>query len=246
MLARAQLFSLRSAAGSVRAAHARCITLAVSRPRLLALRSSRSSLSSSSSSSTSTSTSSANVAQQAAAEEDALMLTPVQKVAAGFRLSMYGGLFVLASTCGYFVVMYLFPTRMSPQGAFNSALEFVRRDERVIARFGEPLKGYGRDLNTRSEGRRNFIDSKEYVAKDGSKRLRIKFTIEGPGNAKGNVWAEISDKMRSDEWVYVMVQDRRTGKLDTLIDKRMEMEAYTGATTDAEREALAGLLGRSR
>ena len=151
-MARAQLFSLRSAAGSVRAAHARCVTLAVSRPRLLALRSSRSSLSSSSSSSTSTSTSSANVAQQAAAEEDALMLTPVQKVAAGFRLSMYGGLFVLASTCGYFVVMYLFPTRMSPQGAFNSALEFVRRDERVIARFGEPLKGYGRDPACRGEG----------------------------------------------------------------------------------------------
>ena len=119
--------------------------------------------------------------------------------------------------------MYLFPTRMSPQGAFNSALEFVRRDERVIARFGEPLKGYGRDLNTRSEGRRNFIDSKEYVAKDGSKRLRIKFTIEGPGNAKGNVWAEISDKMRSDEWVYLVVRDRRTGELDILIDNRLQM-----------------------
>ena len=174
------------------------------------------------------------------------MLTPAQKVAAGFRLSMWGGLFALASTCGYFVVMYLFPTRMSPHGAFNAALEFVRRDERVVARFGEPLKGYGRDLNTRSEGRRNFIDSKEYTAKDGSKRLRIKFTIEGPGNAKGSVWAEISDKMRSDEWVYVMVQDRRTGKLDTLVDNRLQMEAYTGATTDAEREALAGLLGRDR
>lgn len=57
-------------------------------------------------------------------------------------------------------------------------------------RFGEGLKGFGRDGGGRKEGRRNFIDNKEYIAEDGTKRLRIRFNIEGPhGNAA--VFAEV-------------------------------------------------------
>jgi import inner membrane translocase subunit TIM21 len=61
----------------------------------------------------------------------------------------------------------------------------------VVSRYGEPLKGYGRDAGGRREGRRNFIENKTYKGEDGSDRLRIRFNIEGPyGHAF--VFAEVS------------------------------------------------------
>lgn len=50
----------------------------------------------------------------------------------------------------------------------------------VRNRFGEPLKAFGRDGGGRREGRRNFIEHRDYVAPDGTKRLRIRFNVEGP------------------------------------------------------------------
>lgn len=182
-------------------------------------------------------------AEEAASEETALMLTPAQKVAAAGWMTIYAGGAALAAVCAYLMGTYLIPTRMSPNGAFNAALDVVRADDKIEQRYGEPLKGYGRDHGTRNVGRRNFIESTEYSEKDGSKRLRIRFTVEGPGNAKGHVYAELSDKMPSDEWVYIMVQDTRTGAVDNLIDNRMRLQSMMNAKSDAERKALSGLLG---
>jgi len=61
----------------------------------------------------------------------------------------------------------------------------------ITQRFGEPLKGYGRDAGGRREGRRNFVEHKQYKGEDGVERLRIRFNIEGPfGHAF--VFAEVS------------------------------------------------------
>jgi mitochondrial import inner membrane translocase subunit TIM21 len=47
---------------------------------------------------------------------------------------------------------------MSPNRVFDTALDVVRNDEQVKHRYGEPIKGYGRDHGGHREGRRNFIE----------------------------------------------------------------------------------------
>ena len=88
---------------------------------------------------------------------------------------------------------------------------------------GESMKAYGRDSGARSEGRRNFIDSYGYTAEDGSKRMRVRFNIKG---AKGRVlvWTEVSDRMPANEYVYLVAQDQRTGKVLTVTDNRDRLE----------------------
>ena len=41
------------------------------------------------------------------------------------------------------------------------------------------MKAYGRDVG-RNEGRRNHVDSRSYQDVDGSKRMRVRFGVEGP------------------------------------------------------------------
>ena len=41
---------------------------------------------------------------------------------------------------------------------FDSALELVRNNYEVKRRYGETIKGYGRDHGGHREGRRNFIE----------------------------------------------------------------------------------------
>lgn len=43
---------------------------------------------------------------------------------------------------------------------------------------GHDIRAFGRDTG-RSEGRRHHVDSHEYKAEDGSKRLRVRFNIKG-------------------------------------------------------------------
>ena len=47
---------------------------------------------------------------------------------------------------------------MSPNSVFDGAFEIVRNDPQVKRRYGEPIKGYGRDHGGHREGRRNFIE----------------------------------------------------------------------------------------
>ena len=46
-----------------------------------------------------------------------------------------------------------------------------------------------------------------------------------------------------DDFVYLMVQDKRTGRVVTIEDNRLALQASSGARSDAERSALQGLLG---
>ena len=91
-------------------------------------------------------------------ESQELVLTPGEKVVAGTRLTVYAGLFALASVCAYYIGKELFPTKMSPNTVFNKAFDKIRTNEEIKRRFGEPLKAFGRDHNGHREGRRNFIE----------------------------------------------------------------------------------------
>jgi hypothetical protein len=86
------------------------------------------------------------------------------------------------------------------------------------------MNAIGRDVGRTTEGRRNHVDSYAYTAEDGSNRLRIRFNIQG-SKTQVLVWAEVSDKMAANEYVYVIVQDRRSGEVKTFVDNRDQLEA---------------------
>ena len=182
-------------------------------------------------------------------ERTDLVLTPGQKVVAGTRLTMYLGMFAAGITCLYFTVRELMPTKMSPNTVFNNAHSILANNTDVTYRFGSPIKTYGKDHGGKREGRRNFIEHSEYTdQEDGSKRTRVRFNLEGP---KGNafVFAEVSKDMPSGEFVYLLVQDKRNGRVITVIDNRSMLVAKRMAGGSKEGEdAFASLLsgGRSK
>lgn len=179
-------------------------------------------------------------------ENDETQLAPLttgQKVQAGFNLTLWAAGLGLAGTCAFFIVRELMPTKMSPNRIFDSALDVVRSDESVRRLYGEPLKGYGRDHGGHREGRRNFIENSPYEEKsDSSKRVRVRFNVKGP-YAEGFVYAEVSNKY--DGWVYLMVQDKRTGRVITIEDNRGTILEASAMRTDEERSALSNFLGGS-
>jgi hypothetical protein len=67
---------------------------------------------------------------------------------------------------------------------------------------GESMRGYGRGAG---DSRRYFIDSRKYTADDGSQRFRVRFYVEG-NKGKCTVWAEVSDRMANNEFVYIICQ----------------------------------------
>lgn len=158
-------------------------------------------------------------------EQQLVKLTPGEKVVAGTRLAVWGGVAVLASVCAFYIGKELFPTRMSPNKVFDRAFEKIRSNDVVNRRFGGPLKAYGRDHGGHREGRRNFIEHTEYVDKeDGSKRTRVRFNLEGQfGTAF--VFAEVSNDMGSGEFVYILVQDKRNGQVTAVVDNRSALMA---------------------
>lgn len=64
---------------------------------------------------------------------------------------------------------------------------------------------------------------RKYKASDGSNRTRIRYTVSGP-RGKAVIYAEVSDKMESHEFVYLITKDMRTGRVYTLIDNRSRQE----------------------
>ena len=122
----------------------------------------------------------------------------------------------------------------------------LRNDHNVSLKYGEDLKCYGTDRGGSREGRRNFVESTNYVSKDdGSNRCRIRYNIEGGGGRNfGFVFAEVSDKMNAGEFVYILVQDRRTGGTMTILDNRAAIRAgLYGQEGGGGMDALAKLLG---
>mmetsp|Transcript_11032 Transcript_11032/g.41193 ORF Transcript_11032/g.41193 Transcript_11032/m.41193 type:complete len:218 (-) Transcript_11032:279-932(-) len=127
-------------------------------------------------------------------DDDIQNYTFSEKVSAAFWGLVYVAGFGLAGTCLYFIGKELFPSRMNPYSIFNRALEDVKGDLHVTSKFGEPIKGFGKDSGDRREGRRRYLEHYEFDnPKDGSKRVRIRFNIEGP-HGRALVFAEVSNK----------------------------------------------------
>ncbi len=93
----------------------------------------------------------------------------------------------LISTCLYFIVTELLPTKMSPNTIFNRAFETIQMDPNIANHFGTPLKAYGRDHGSHREGRRNYIEHEKYTSPDdSSNRCRVRFNLQ-----VGNVYIYI-------------------------------------------------------
>jgi import inner membrane translocase subunit TIM21 len=187
-----------------------------------------------------------SIAEAEAAGEDALVeapLTTSEKVSATFWI----GALILGGVCVTYTVYVLFPSSMSPNTVMDEAFSQLQRNERVIQIFGEPLKAYGQDHGGHKEGRRNFIEHREEAAKDGSKRLLIKFNIEGP-YSRGFVWAQVSSILdhKSGEWVYLIVQNKKGGEITTLCDNRRVIEDLASAKTPEEKEFIKKFMKNSQ
>lgn len=180
-------------------------------------------------------------------ERTEIVLTPGQKVAAGTRITMYLGMFGAGLTFLYFTAKELIPTKMSPNTVFNNAHSILQENYDVKYKYGTPIKTYGRDHGGKREGRRNFIEHSEYDdPEDGSKRVRVRFNLEGP-NGTAFVFAEVSKDMPSGEFVYLLVQDKRSGRVITVIDNRSMIAAKRMAGGSKEgADAFANLLGGGR
>jgi len=73
-------------------------------------------------------------------KEGSLVLTPGEKVAAGSRLAIWGGVAVFASVCAYYIVSELNPFGMGPSKLFNQSFDKIRDDPDLGRRFGTPMK----------------------------------------------------------------------------------------------------------
>jgi mitochondrial import inner membrane translocase subunit TIM21 len=147
-----------------------------------------------------------DLAQAPGGESAEIMEAPLtvgEKISSGFWLAAIG----LGAVCFVFTLRELWPSSTSPNAVFDEAFNQVRKNDEIVATFGEPLKAYGIDHGGNREGRRNFIMSREAEGEDGSKRVKVRFNLEGK-YAGGVVFAEASDKlqMNNGEWVYLIVQ----------------------------------------
>jgi mitochondrial import inner membrane translocase subunit TIM21 len=71
-------------------------------------------------------------------------------------------IYCFVRVCFVFTVRELWPTAMSPNAVFDEGFNQAKKSAEVISTFGEPLKAYGIDSGGHREGRRNFIQSREY------------------------------------------------------------------------------------
>ena len=174
-----------------------------------------------------------------------IVLTPGQKVAAASRLTMWAGIFGFACACAYFIAKELIPTKMSPNSVFNKASAIVQEHSQVTLKYGTKLKFYGKDHGGHREGRRNFIEHTQYTdPEDSSNRTRVRFNLEGQFDS-AICFAEVSSEMASGEFVYVLVQDKRSGRVITVIDNRAALTAKRLAGGSQETaNAMQQLLGR--
>lgn len=174
-----------------------------------------------------------------------IVLTPGEQVVAVTRLTMWAGIAVFACACAYYIGKELIPTKMSPNTVFNASSKVVRDDPNVIRQYGTSLKFYGKDHGGHREGRRNFIEHTQYTnEEDGSKRTRVRFNMEGQF-ASAFCFAEVSSAMPSGEFVYILVQDKQTGRVITVQDNRAALTAQRLAggnkeTSDAMKQLLGG------
>uniref|UniRef100_K3WFL0 Mitochondrial import inner membrane translocase subunit Tim21 n=1 Tax=Globisporangium ultimum (strain ATCC 200006 / CBS 805.95 / DAOM BR144) TaxID=431595 RepID=K3WFL0_GLOUD len=176
---------------------------------------------------------------QAGKPQDALVLSPYEKVTATATGGFWLGLLGLGAAGVYFVIRELMPNRMSPNGLFSETLDFLSENTDVTSRLGMPVHGYGHDHGGHREGRRNRIEHVNLKDKDGNPRLRIKFNIKGP-SGHAYVFAEVNHDMKKHEFVYLIAQFTKTGEVVKIIDNRQILLA----DTKEEQDALRQLLGK--
>jgi len=176
-------------------------------------------------------------------ETKEIVMTPGETVVAASRLTMWAGIAVVCAGAFYFIAKELFPTKMSPNRVFDRSFDIVRKDPDVQKRYGDSLKAYGRDHGGRAEGRRNFVEHTEYQnEEDGSKRTRVRYNLEGRFGM-AFVFAEVSNQMPSGEFVYILVQDKSNGRVQTIVDNRAALTAQRLAAGSQEAQsAMAQLL----
>ena len=81
-----------------------------------------------------------------------------EKAATPRDFTIYGVVGALVLVTGWGIAKELMPVGQSPNKIFSATFDKIRKHPELTARLGSPLKAYGRDLNTKREGRRNFID----------------------------------------------------------------------------------------
>jgi len=178
-------------------------------------------------------------------ETKEIVLTPGETVVAFSRLGMFAGLFAFACACAYYIGRELIPTKMSPNSVFNKSTAIIREHAQVKRVYGDAMKFYGKDHGGHREGRRNFIEHTQYPSPDGdgSQRTRVRFNLEGEFNS-AFCFTEVSSDMSSGEFVYILVQDKRSGRVITVVDNRASLTAkrLAGGNADSS-QALQQLLG---
>lgn len=181
--------------------------------------------------------------------------TAKEKVSYYSQIAFTLGLLGLGSACVYVFIKEVNPFGRSPQSIFDHAVDRLIIKDEIKEITGPSPRAYGRDHGSQSEGRRNIVDSRVYKERDGSQRTRVRFNIKG---TKGRVmvWAEVSDKMASNEYVYLICQDMRTKRVITVEDNRARLETEMevasmgsgnggggGGVLEEQKAAMMKLLG---
>ena len=88
------------------------------------------------------------------------------------------------------------------------------------------------------------VPHRKYRADDGSNRTRIRYHVSGP-RGKATIYAEVSDRMASHEFVYLIARDNKTGRVFTVSDNRAELarNAPEPSNVDALTRLLKGYTG---
>lgn len=144
----------------------------------------------------------------------------------------------LVGLAGYMAYELLF-SGVSPTKLYDDAFAKLQYNEAVIAQItGEDMRCYGRGG---SESRRNQVDSFSYTEEGDrppTRRTRIRFNIEGK-KGKALVFAEVADRLPEGErFVYLICQDRRTGRVLTVVDNRDKIEALAREAGEGELTAF--------
>jgi len=145
----------------------------------------------------------------------------------------------LAAVAGCFALaaVELFPGPTSPQAMYGNAFDIVRTNAEVQKVTGDDMSAYGRRVGSRQ------IDSHKYTHEDGTSRTRIRFNVMGK-RGRAMVWAEMSSRMGdTEEFAYLVVQDRRTGRVITIHDNRSQLDQMPpGEEPGAIGKFLAGIM----
>jgi len=152
------------------------------------------------------------------------------------------GLLVLGGLGMFYTAKELFPGRLGPTHLYGEVFELLRHNNEVSRIVGDNMHAYG-DMGSRNRD----VISKKYTGPDGSLRLRIKFNIKGSKGAI-KVWAEVSDKIAAHEYVYIICQDSRNGRVFTIVDirERTDAAAVDAGLSAEGNNALNALLNGNK